>query len=91
MNEYTLQAMTQDSVQEVIIDASNDEDAMFQAIDQVMGRATTSLTWAIGRITLYSPDGTVIKEMLAKRGTGGQEQEVDLPVFGKMFHKMTGL
>jgi hypothetical protein len=92
MNTYTLQAMTQDSVQAVPIEALDDEDATFQAIDQIMGRAMTSPTWAIGHITLTSPDGRLVREMLAKRGKGDEyDANKGLPVFSKSFSAMSGL
>jgi hypothetical protein len=64
---YTLQATTSEVASAIGIEALDDEDAMYQAIDQVMGRAMSSETWATGHIVLSDPTGRVIKEMLAKR------------------------
>jgi len=68
MKTYTLQASTRYSVQAVPIEAIDDESAMMFAIDQILGRAKTSSTWAKGLITLCDPDGTVIQTMDAKPG-----------------------
>ena len=66
MKTYTLQASTRYSVQAVPIEAIDDESAMVIAIDQILGRAKTSSTWAKGLITLSDPDGTVIQTMDAR-------------------------
>jgi hypothetical protein len=66
MKTYTLQATTSTTAQAVPIEAIDDESAMLQAIDQILGRAITSPVWARGLITLTDPDGIVIQTMDAK-------------------------
>ena len=63
------------SVQAVPIEAIDDESAMMFAIDQILGRAKTSSTWAKGLITLSDPDGNVIQTMDAKPDPEFEEVE----------------
>jgi hypothetical protein len=78
MKTYTLQASMRYSVQAVPIEAIDDESAMMFAIDQILGRAKTSSTWAKGLITLSDPDGNVIQTMDAKPGAEVYEGVEDM-------------
>lgn len=69
------------SVQAVPIEAIDDESAMMIAIDQILGRAKTSSTWAKGLITLSDPDGNVIQTMDAKPDPEFEEIEVTFDRF----------
>lgn len=69
------------SVQAIPIEAIDDESAMMIAIDQILGRAKTSSTWAKGLITLSDPDGNVIQTMDAKPDPEFEEIEVTFDKF----------
>jgi hypothetical protein len=86
MNRYTLKATLDDTASGVHIEANTDEDAMMQAIPIILDKATDNDLWAYGLIELRDIEGRLIRSMDPKPAPA-----VDLPVFSKMFSKMSGL
>jgi hypothetical protein len=90
MYRYTLKA-TMDGVSSgEYIEAHTDDHAAMQAIGIILDNATTNKLWAYGLIELRDIEGRLIREMDPKP-MPAYDPKQGLPVFGKMFHKMTGL
>ena len=85
MYRYTLKATMDGTASGEYIEAHTDEHAMMQAVGIILDNATKSKLWAYGLIELRDIEGRLISEMDPK------PVPADLPVFGKMFHKMSGL
>jgi hypothetical protein len=86
MSKYILVARMDDTSNGAWINAQTDDDARMKSIEFILDKAMDNDLWAKGRIELRDIEGRLVAEMEAKPAP-----VVDLPVFSKMFHKMSGL
>lgn len=65
---YTLEAVLDTTIAEVILDATSDEEAVMDAIGVIMDNAYADKSgpWALGEITLTDPAGNILQSMAAK-------------------------
>ena len=65
---YTLEAVLDTTITEVILDATSDEEAVMDAIGVIMDNAYADKSgpWALGKITLTDPSGNILQSMAAK-------------------------
>ena len=70
MKHYALQASLPTGnahrIEATAIEASDDSNAMMEAIGRILDKAMTSELWAKGHISLTSSDGRLVAEMGAK-------------------------
>ena len=65
---YTLEAVLDTTIAEVILDSESDEQAVLDAIEVIMDNAYADKSgpWAVGEITLTDPAGNILQSMAAK-------------------------
>jgi hypothetical protein len=83
---YTLKATLDGRTKWIHLAADNEYQATHEAVGYILEEARRHRIWAQGLIELINPAGRVIRTMDPKPA-----EPVDLPVFGTMFHKMSGL
>jgi hypothetical protein len=103
MHKYTIQAQLGNQYGAVIFSAYDDDSATIRAVEIILEHATWSNTWSKGSITLRDPSGTLLRTMDAKAiGDHACYPLVEgdqtcftcnspLPIFSKVFHRITGL
>lgn len=67
MTTYNLSALLKGTAREIIFNAPDDNQAIFDAVFMILDKASTSEIWAKGSIQLRNTNtGELLKEMEAK-------------------------